>query len=142
MLILMKLIGIESVVTLSFSSGAALQTVIVFTVLIGLTMVQMLFKVYRSTLLDLFKADKQGDYPQEPKTVLSALMGLLGIGLIVTGYLLSSQTLGQNLFQQVLVILASTILGTYLLFRVTIGWLFFRIRKGKDGQLGLKTVCR
>ncbi|WP_438497552.1 FtsX-like permease family protein [Paenibacillus sp. IHBB 3054] len=138
MLILMKLIGIESVVTLSFSSGAALQTVIVFTVLIGLTMIQMLFKVYRSTLLDLFKADKQGDYPQEPKTVLSALMGLLGIGLIVTGYLLSSQTLGQNLFQQVLVILASTILGTYLLFRVTIGWLFFQIRKGKDGQLGLK----
>ncbi|ASA26196.1 cell division protein FtsX [Paenibacillus donghaensis] len=137
-LILMKLIGIESAVTLSFSSGAALQTVIVFTVLIGLTMVQMLFKVYRSTLLDLFKADKQGDHPQQPKTVLSALMGLLGIVLIAMGYLLSSQTLGQNLFLQLLVILASTILGTYLLFRVTIGWLFYQIRKGKDGQLGLK----
>jgi bacitracin transport system permease protein len=137
-LILMKLIGIQSVVTLSFSSAAALQTVIVFSVLISLTLVQMLFKVYRTTLLDLFNEDRQGDHPKQPKTVLSALMGLLGIALIAIGYLLSSQTLGQNLFLHVLVILGSTILGTYLLFRVTIGWLFYRIRRGKDGQLGLK----
>mgnify|MGYP007023298673 CR=1 FL=1 len=137
-LILMKLIGKELAVTLSFSSAAALQTISVFAVLIGLTMVQMLFKVYRSTLLDLFKADRQGEHPKEQKTLLSALMGFLGIALIATGYLLSSQGLGQNLFLKLLVILASTILGTYLLFRVTIGWLFYRIRKGKDGQLGLK----
>lgn len=137
-LILMKLMGIHSVVSLSFSSTAALQTIIVFTLLIGLTLVQMLFKVYRTTLLDLFKADRLADHPKQPKTVLSALMGLLGIALIATGYLLSSQPLGQNLFQQLLVILGSTILGTYLLFRVTIGWLFYRIRRNKDGQLGLK----
>ncbi|MDQ0191717.1 bacitracin transport system permease protein [Paenibacillus wynnii] len=137
-LILMKLIGIENPVTLSFSGTAALQTIIVFSVIIGLTLVQMLFKVYHTTLLDLFTANRQGDHPKQPKTVLSALMGLVGIVLIAFGYILSAHTLGPNLFLQLATILGSTILGTYLLFRVTIGWLFFRIRKGKGGQLGLK----
>ncbi|MBP1997059.1 bacitracin transport system permease protein [Paenibacillus eucommiae] len=138
LLILMKLIGIESVITLSFPSAAALQTAIVFAVLIGLTLVQMLFKVYRTTLLELFQADRQGEHPKQPRALLSAMMGMLGIVLIAMGYLLSSKTPGQDMFLQMLVILASTILGTYLLFRVTIGWLFYRIRRSKDGQLGLK----
>lgn len=138
LLVLMKLTGIESVINLSFSSSAAIQTAIVFAVLIGLTVIQMLFKVYRTTLLELFKADRQGDHPKQPEAVLSAMMGLLSIALIVTGYLLSSKTPGQELFLQMLVILASIILGTYLLFRVTIGWLFYRVRRSKDGQLGLK----
>lgn len=59
-LILMKLIGIEKVITLSFSSSAAVQTVIVFAMLIGLTWIQIVFKVYFTTLLELFKNDRQG----------------------------------------------------------------------------------
>ncbi|WP_169085087.1 ABC transporter permease [Paenibacillus sp. PL91] len=138
LLILMKLIDIESVIALSFSSKAAIQTAIVFAVLISLTWIQMLVKVYRASLLELFKADRQGDRPKQPKEALSAVIGLLGILLIATGYLLSGKTPGEHLFLQMLVILATTILGTYLLFRVTIGWLFYRVRRSKNGQLGLK----
>ncbi|SFE94011.1 bacitracin transport system permease protein [Paenibacillus algorifonticola] len=137
-LILMKLIGIESVITLSFSNSAAIQTAIVFAVLIGLTWIQIVFKVYCTTLLGLFKADRQGEHPKQPKAVLSAMMGLLSIVLIGAGYMLSSKLPGQELFLQMLVILASTILGTYLLFRVTIGWLLYWVRRSKNGQLGLK----
>ncbi|WP_238177823.1 FtsX-like permease family protein [Paenibacillus contaminans] len=137
LLILMKLIGIESVITLSFSSSAAIQTANVFAVLIGLTLIQMLVKVYSTTLLELFKADRQGEHPKQPKAALSAMMGLLGIALIATGYLLSGKTPGQDLFAHLLTILASTILGTYLLFRVTIGWLLYQVRRSKNGQLGL-----
>src|SRR5690606_6981174 len=36
-----------------------------------------------------------------------------------------------------LAVLASTILGTYLVFRVTISWLFYQIRVRKQGHLGL-----
>ena len=36
-----------------------------------------------------------------------------------------------------LAVLASTILGTYLVFRVTISWLFYQIRTRKQGHLGL-----
>ena len=41
------------------------------------------------------------------------------------------------LFVNMLVVLATVILGTYLLFRVTISWLLYQIRKRKQGHLGL-----
>ena len=41
------------------------------------------------------------------------------------------------LFVNMIVVLATTILGTYLLFRVTISWLLYQIRKRKQGHLGL-----
>ncbi|MFF2092251.1 ABC transporter permease [Paenibacillus sp. NPDC058174] len=137
LLILMKLIGIQGVITLNFSSEAAVQTAYVFAALIGLTIIQMLFKVYRTTLLDLFKAERQSDHPKQPNQVLSAVIGLIGIALIATGYTVAGKLSGAQLPMQILIILVSTILGTYLLFRVTIGWLFYRYRRGKNGQLGL-----
>ncbi|KAF9137524.1 hypothetical protein BGX30_010142 [Mortierella sp. GBA39] len=41
------------------------------------------------------------------------------------------------LFLNMLLVLLATIVGTYLLFRITIGWLFYRYRKGRNGHLGL-----
>ncbi|GGF93996.1 bacitracin export permease protein BceB [Paenibacillus albidus] len=138
LLTLMKLTGTDNVITLSFSSTAALQTATVFAVLIGFTWVQMLFMVYRTTLLDLFKGEQQGEPPKQPRPVLSAMLGLLGLVLIVAGYLLSSQITSQGLLLPLLGILAFVISGTYLFFRVMIGWVFYRIRRSMDGQLGLK----
>jgi len=139
LLLLLKLIGVaESAITLSFSMDAAVQTGYVFAALIGLTLLQMLFRVYRATLLDLFRSDRQADHPRQPNQILSAAIGLLGVALIATGYWLSGETTGERLLTNVLIVLASTIFGTYLLFRVTIGWLFYRYRRSRNGQLGLK----
>ncbi|GKS12747.1 ABC transporter permease [Paenibacillus chitinolyticus] len=137
LLILMKLIGNESIIALTFSASAAIQTALAFTVLISLTVIQVLFKVYRTALLDLFKADRQGDRPKQPESALSPAMGLIGIGLITTGYVLSGSLPGRELVVQLTVVLALTILGTYLVFRVTFGWLLDRFRRSKNGQLGL-----
>ncbi|CAM3289808.1 ABC transporter permease [Filibacter tadaridae] len=137
LLVLMKLVGFEGIVELSFSMAAVLQTALVFIVIIALTSIQMVFKVYRSTLLGLFNADKEGEHPKKPKSGLSALLALLGIGLIVFGYWLSAHMLNELLFFNMLGVLFSTILGTYLLFRVTISWLFYQVRKSKQGHLGL-----
>ncbi|KPV55797.1 cell division protein FtsX, partial [Paenibacillus sp. A3] len=68
LLILMKLLGFEGFIALTFSAPAALQTVLVFAALIALTSVQMLLTVYRSTLLQLFHADQQGEHPQKPNS--------------------------------------------------------------------------
>ncbi|WP_245596188.1 FtsX-like permease family protein [Paenibacillus taiwanensis] len=138
LLILLKLIDSKNVLTISFSSSAAIQTAIVFTILIALTLIQTLYKVYFTALIELLEGERQGDQPVRPRAVLSSMMGLLGIVLIVAAYLLSNQTLGPAFLLQILVILASIILGTYLVFRVTIGWLFYQIRRIKNGQLGLK----
>ncbi|MDW0110885.1 FtsX-like permease family protein [Sporosarcina aquimarina] len=137
LLLLMKLIGIDGVLTLSFSGAAILQTIFVFVALLVLTSLQMAVAVKRSTLLELFKVDQSGERVKKPKTAVSAIFGTLGVLLIGFGYWLSGHMLNSLLFFYMIVVLVSVILGTYLLFRVTIGWAIFQIRTSKNGHLGL-----
>lgn len=137
LLILMKLLGLDGIVGITFSTTAAFQTVIVFAALIVFTSLQMTLKVYRSTLLGLFNAERQSDYRTEPKNIAAVFLALLGIALIGYGYELSGHMVNDMLFFNMLMVLLSTILGTYLLFRVTIGWLFHQFRIRKNGHLGL-----
>lgn len=137
LLLLMKLIGYETFIKVSFSLTAILQTIFVFIAIFILTSVQMIYTVYRNTLLALFNSDKKGEHPRKPKTGVSASIAILSLLLIGFGYWLSGRMLNDLLIVNILVILATVILGTYLIFRVTISWLFYQIRKRKDGHLGL-----
>ncbi|MFJ7934154.1 FtsX-like permease family protein [Sporosarcina sp. NPDC096371] len=137
LLLLMKLVGYDGFIELSFSMAAIIQTAAVFVAIIALTSAQMLYAVYRNTLLDLFNADKKGEHPKKPKAFVSAVLALLGIALIVFGYWLSGRMMNAMIMFNMLAVLASTIFGTYLLFRVTISWLFYQIRMRRQGHLGL-----
>ncbi len=137
LLLLMKLIGYETFIEVSFSTAAIIQTVVVFIAIFALTTIQMIYTVYRNTLLALFNSDKKGEHPKKPKTVISAFLALLGIALIAFGYWFSGRMINSWLFVNMLIVLTATILGTYLMFRVTISWLFYQIRKRKQGHLGL-----
>ncbi|MEZ7172731.1 FtsX-like permease family protein [Sporosarcina sp. OR05] len=138
LLLLMKLVGFDGFIELTFSNTAVLQTVIVFIAIIILTSIQMLIAVRRTTLLGLFNAEKQGEHPKKPKAFRSAFLALLGMVLIGFGYWLSGRMINAFLLINMLVVLATTISGTYLLFRVTISWLFYQVRRRKQGHLGLK----
>lgn len=137
LLLLMKLVGFDGFIEMTFSTEAVVQTVFVFLAIIVLTSIQMVVAVYRNTLLGLFNADKTGEHPKKPKAFMSGILAIIGMALIAFGYWLSGRMLNELLFVNMLVVLASTILGTYLLFRVTISWLFYQIRKRKQGHLGL-----
>lgn len=138
LIILLKLIGFAGMVNISFSIEAAIQTIIIFSLLIVLTSIQIVRTVYNHTLLELFRADQQAEHPREKNSIISAIIAVMGISLIVYGYSLSGRMTEDTLLLDMLLVLGSTILGTYLLFRVTISWLFCTIRKNKDGHLGLK----
>ncbi|AWB45545.1 ABC transporter permease [Paenibacillus sp. CAA11] len=138
LLILLKILGFDGMVGLKFSMAAAAQTAIVFTLLVLITSVQMGRSVYRSTLLELFYAEKQAEHPQKPGGFRAAFLALFGIALMVAGYVLSGHMFNQMLFLNMLLVLLTTIVGTYLLFRVTISWLLYRYRKSRQGHLGLK----
>ena len=137
LLLLMKLIGFDGFIEVTFSTAAVIQTMIVFLAIIILTSIQMLVAVYRNTLLGLFNAEKTGEHPKKPKAFRSAFLAILGMLFIAFGYWLSGRMLNALLFVNMLVVLATVILGTYLLFRVTISWLLYQIRKRKQGHLGL-----
>ncbi len=139
LLLLMKLVGYDGFVNLSFSGAAFLQTAAVFAVLIVITSFRMFWKVRRSQLIDLFNDDKKDEHPKQPKPVLSALLGILGVGMIGFGYWFanSEYMMTAFLFFNMLLVLMLVIVGTYIAFRVTIGWLMTLVRKNQNGHIGL-----
>ena len=137
LLLLMKLVGYEEFVALTFSSVAVIQTAVVFIALIVLTSLQMMFVVRRNTLLSLFNANQAGEHPKKPENLMSLIVAFLSVGLIVFGYWLSGRMMNEYLVVNMLAVLFTTILGTYLLFRITISWLFYKIRMLKKGHLSL-----
>lgn len=137
LLLLLKLIGLEEIITITFSAKAMLQTVALFFGIFLLTTIQMVFTVYRSSLLALFSSEKRGEHPKQPSARKSAVLAVLGAGLIAFAYWLSTEMLNERLFLNIFLILATIIPGTYLLFRVTISWMFHKIRQRRDGHLGL-----
>lgn len=137
-LLLLRVTGLEGTVALSFSMTALYATLKVFFILIVVTSLQMLWMVYRTSLIELFRANEATEAPKEPRGVLTAITALLGFGLVAFGYWLSQHMLNSFLLVNMLLVLFSTIFGSYLIFRVTISWVFYRIRRRKDGQLTLK----
>lgn len=142
-MILLKLLKFEAVVALSISKVAVVNTLSVFGILLAILLVQMAFMVHRTTLLSLFNASKQADERVKRFSVFPMIMGAIGLALIVYGYykstvLFSGQT--KNLFLSMMIILATTIGGTYFVFRYSIAFILNLFRLRKKGHLNLTDV--
>lgn len=139
LILFLNLIGLEAVFGLNFSVQALIQTIAVFTCLLTVTAVQIIWTIYRSTLLQLFQASHRQDPFVKRPGIVSGLLGVAGISLIGFGYYVSAFIAynADALLFLMLIVLASTILGTYLVFHTTISWILFIFRKRKNGNLGL-----
>src|SRR5699024_10018676 len=91
-LILMKLMGYQTIGQLAISSKAIINTVIVFTIITGITSIHGYRLVYRFKLIELFTAEKEGE--KEPKTSMAT--ALLSILLIGIGYWLALQNIFES----------------------------------------------
>ena len=111
LLLLMKLIGYEMMIDVSFSMTAVIQTVFVFIGIFMFTTIQMISTVYRNTLLSLFNTEKTGEHPKKPKTRNAAFLAILGIALIVLGYIISNNMLNDLFLFNILAVLASIGVG-------------------------------
>lgn len=142
-MILLKLLQFDAVVTMSFSKVAVVNTLMVFGILLVIILLQMAFMVRKTTLLSLFNASKQADERVKRFSVFPMLMGAVGLGLIVYGYyestvLFSAET--KNLFVSMIIILATTIGGTYFVFRYSVAFVLNLFRLSKKGHLKLSDV--
>ncbi|WP_150271763.1 FtsX-like permease family protein [Paenibacillus tepidiphilus] len=136
-LILLELLHLDGMPAIDFSLPAAIETTFVFILVAVITSVQIITMIYRSTLLHLFQADRQPDLSSQSPTILTAIYAVLGIVLIGYGYELSGRMVDEQLVMNALLVMAATITGTYILFRVTIRWCFTWLRRRKNGHLGL-----
>lgn len=120
-MVLLKILEIDMIVQLKFSLDAFQQSVLLFSILLIIILFQMLWMIRRLSLLSLFTAAKKADERIKGFSIFQMVMGLIGVALIIYGYYQSTMLFNvekasvyNNLFLHMLVILGSTILGTFL----------------------------
>ncbi|WP_461611177.1 FtsX-like permease family protein [Cytobacillus kochii] len=146
LMILFKLISMDELAELQFSTQALVQTLIVFAAIYLLIMANNLFFIHRQSILSLFKVKATTESTVKRVTIVEIIIGILGIAFILTGYYVSSRLFSgdftsiNELFIVMIFILGSVIVGTYLFFRGSITFLGNVIRKGKGGYLSITDV--
>ncbi len=143
-MILLRVLEKEALVTMTFSTQALLQSMIVFTILLIIVLIQMAWMIHHVSLLALFSAAKQADERVRRFSALQMVIGFLGLILIAYGYYASTKLFdiesAGNLFINMIIILATTIGGTFLVFRFSVAFIMNTIRLKKKGHLSIKDV--
>lgn len=143
-MVFFKIVGIDQVAELNFSAQAMFQTILVFLIIYLLIMVMNYLFIRRQSVLSLFQARSKTESHVKNLSVVQILIGIIGIGLIITGYYLStklfSDDIGNHLFLVMLSILGSVIIGTYLFFKGSVSFILQLIRKSKAGYLSINDV--
>ncbi|WP_339287607.1 ABC transporter permease [Ureibacillus sp. FSL K6-0786] len=145
-MILMKLMLNDAIVSLSFSMTAFSKSIIIFALLLVVVLIQIFIMIRKASLLSLFNAAKKADERIKKFSIFHMIMGIIGIGLIAYGYYDSTRLFSvegattNNLLVNMLLILGSTILGTYLFFRYSVALIMNLIRKSKKGHLKITDV--
>jgi len=130
--LLLKLMGLNIDVGLAFSPNAVVETIIVFLIIFLFTSLQGYRVIYRFKLIDLFHASKKGE--ELPKARLISV--ILGLAALVTAYWLALQDLTSEAWRILgvsmpIVIIALTILGTYLIFSSVLVYVLQLLKKRK-----------
>lgn len=146
LMILFKVTGVESEATLRFSSQALIQTVIVFAAIYILIMVMNFTFIKGQSILSLFRVVSTTENRVRKMSLVEVILGLLGIGLILVGYYVSTKLFSgdftnmNELFMAMVFILGSVIIGTYLFYKGSVSFIFNLIRKSKGGYLSVNEV--
>lgn len=146
MLILYKITGIETEAVLQFSIEALFQTIIVFVIIYLFIMLMNFIFINKQSILSLFKVTSSSEEKVKKVSVIEMVIGILGIVFIIAGYYISSELFDgkisdmNGLFLTMILILAAVIIGTYLFYKGSVRFIFYLIRKKKDGYLNIKEV--
>ncbi|WP_313892894.1 ABC transporter permease [Psychrobacillus sp.] len=145
-MILLRILEKEALVSISFSIQALQMTLLVFAILLIVVLIQTSFMIRRTSLLSLFNASKATDTRVKRFSAFQMFLGFIGLVSIVYGYNLSTKLFEGNsasvniLFIRMMLILGTTIGGTFFLFRFSVSFLMNIIRKQKRGRLSIVDV--
>lgn len=129
--ILLKLMGLDVVAGFTFSTGALINTVIVFFIIFLITSLMGYRVIYRFKLIDLFHAEKKGE--EIPKARIVTVV--LGVLALAAAYGIALQDLMDSEVWRVLglatpiVIIALTVIGSYLLFHSVLVYVLSALKR-------------
>lgn len=125
-MILIHIMSFDVNVKFAISLKAIIGTIIVFLVIFIIASVHSYTLIYRFQLIELFKSEKVAQ--KQPKA--SLILALLSIIFIGTGYYMALTYKFDNL-SKLLVILVSTVIGTYMFFSSLIVFIIKLSKKNK-----------
>lgn len=111
-MLLIRLMGFSANISFMIPSMAVLNTASVFIILFLITSIHGYRLIYKFKLIELFKAESQGE--REPKT--SVFRSILSVLLIGSGYFIYTKSLSSFGIFAILITLILTVIGTFLLF--------------------------
>ena len=111
-MLLIRLMGFSANITFMIPAKAVLNTAIVFIILFLITSIHGYRLIYKFKLIELFKAESQGE--KAPK--ISVLASVASVLLIGVGYWVYMQPLSSFTFLAIFITLGLTIIGTFMLF--------------------------
>ncbi|WP_368905558.1 ABC transporter permease [Bacillus wiedmannii] len=130
--LLVSMMGINLNVHFEVPMAAVIDTAIIFFVIILYTSLQGYRLIYRFKLIELFRAEREGE--TMPKG--SVIMALISVFLIGSGYFLALMYMKAVMYADFMVvalyILLATVAGTYLLFMFFTVFVLKRSRNNKS----------
>lgn len=146
LMILFKILEIDAMAELRFSSEALVRTIIVFAAIYVLIMLMNYTFIKGQSILSLFKVNATTQTQIRKMPLWEIVLGLLGIAFVGGGYYISTQLFSgkytemSELMTAMITILALVIIGTYLFYKGSVSFLFNAIRKSKQGYLSINEV--
>lgn len=146
-MILLKIVEKDAFVELSFSIEAMINTIVIFSVLLLIVILQTAIRIKRVTLLALITTTAVADERVKKFNAFQMFLGFVGLISIGYGYYLSTTLLDLDnlpsaniLLFKMVSILALTVGGTYFVFRFSVALILNLIRKSKKGLLSIQDV--
>ncbi|MCE5148781.1 ABC transporter permease [Staphylococcus simulans] len=140
LLIVTKLMQMNETVHLHFSLKAVGATALMLVIAYILVIVQNAIFIKRRSILGLMQTRRTADVKSNKITVLEAISGIVGLAMIISGYVMAVDTKLLANMAIPFLILFLTIVGAYLFFRSTVSLLFKTLKKRKKGQVSINDV--
>lgn len=146
LMVLFKLIGVETAAKLQFYPEALVQAVAVFAAVYVLVMGMNALFIRRQTIISLFQVNSVAQERVRKLPMWEWAAGIAGLVLILTGYALSARLFSGDLTEVVslmtamIVILVLVIAGTYIGYKGSVSVICNAIRKRKNGYLSIRAV--
>lgn len=141
LMIVLKILGIHTSVSIVFSFQAIGQTLLILVMAYLLIIIQAWIYLTKHSIQSLMKAHESKDENQVTLTIGEIILGILGIVLIFAGYYLSTRffDLIDNIFIP-FIILFLTVIGAYFFFRSTVSLILKMIKRFKGGNVSVNDV--
>ena len=141
LMIVLKILGIHTSVSIVFSFQAIGQTLLILVMAYFLIIIQAWIYLSKHSIQNLMKAHENKDENQVTLTIGEIILGVLGIVLILVGYYLSTRffDLIDNIFIP-FIILFLTVIGAYFFFRSTVSLILKMVKRFKGGNVSVNDV--